>query len=105
MRIELGVDVTHDKLRKAMAGLPGHFFAMENHRTFGTLDTETTSVINWPDDGGRCYRSDPQWMTDAIEFALTLGIEIVRGDQTDPDEARAVAKQLKAILDEVKHGK
>lgn len=104
MREEIGIAETHERLRKAMAGLPGYFFAMENHMTFGTLDTETTSVINWPDDGGRCFRSDPQWMTDAIEFVLTLGIEIKRGDQTDPDEARAVATQLKAILKEVKHG-
>lgn len=100
----MGVAKTNEILRKAMAGEPGNFFAMENHRTFGTPDTEVTSVINWPDGGGLCYRSDPQWMTDAIEFALSLGIEIERGDQTDPDEARAVAKKLEAILKEAKHG-
>lgn len=102
LRQRLGADVANDLIKRAMNGESSCFFSAENHRTFGTAYTKTTSVINW-DDTGRCYRTDPQWMVDATEFALTLGIEIERVDMADPDEAREVAKQLRIILAKAKY--
>jgi hypothetical protein len=99
MRERMGVAAANEVIRKAMRGEAGVFFAMENHRTFGTQDTRTTSSIAW-DAQGKAYRIDSQWMTDAIEFALTLGIEIERHDMQDHEEARVVAERLRQILRE-----
>lgn len=103
MRERLGVEVANDLIKRAIAGEPRCFFSMENSRTFGTPDTTVTSCYAYG-DGGRQVRSDPQWMTDAIEFALTRGIEIERKDMNDFEEARQVAVKLRAILREAKHG-
>lgn len=99
MRERMGVAKANEVIRKAMRGEVGAFFAMENHRTFGTQDTRATSSIAW-DAQGKAYRIDPQWMTDAIEFSLTLGIEIERHDMQDHEEARVVAERLREILKE-----
>jgi hypothetical protein len=102
MRAQLGRDVVNAMLRKAMAGEAGQFFAMENHKTFGTPDTTATSVVCW-DEADMPYRADPQWMTDATEFALTLGIEIEAVDDQDHEEARERATTLRNILSKAKY--
>lgn len=102
MRQQLGVDVANAMIRNAMDGQPGQFFAMENHRTFGTPDTTVTSVICW-NELDRCFRRDPQWMIDATEFANSIGIEIEVVDEQDHEEARERAKQLRKILREARH--
>jgi hypothetical protein len=94
MREQLGKDVVNEMLRKAMAGQPRYFFAAENHRTFGTPDTSTTSWLCW-DESDRCYRREPQWMIDAVEFANSIGIEIEIVDMQDWEEARQRAQRLK----------
>lgn len=104
LRELLGGAVADALIKRAMGGEENCFFSSENHLTFGTPSTVVTSVINW-DDSGRCFRSDPQWMTDAIEFALSLGIEIERVDMSDPDEARDVARQLRIILAKAKYAR
>jgi hypothetical protein len=98
----IGVDAVNESLRNAMSGLPGHFFAMENHRTFGTPDTTATSAVCW-DESDKAYRKDPQWMIDATEFALTLGIEIETVDEQDHEEARERAGTLRKILAKAKY--
>lgn len=102
MRDQLGIAVVNTILRKAIAGESGHFFAMENHRTFGTPDTTVTTVICW-DESGRCFRRDPQWMIDATEFANSIGIEIEVVNDQDHEEARVRARMLRKILREAKH--
>ncbi|MFZ6724692.1 hypothetical protein ACO0K2_04285 [Undibacterium sp. MH2W] len=102
LRKQMGNDAVNVLLRKAMAGEPGHFFAMENHRTFGALDTSSTSIIGW-NEAGQCVRSDPQWMIDAIGFASSIGIEIEVKDDQDHEEARERAKLLRKILREAKY--
>ncbi|MFZ6871145.1 hypothetical protein ACO0LF_03660 [Undibacterium sp. Di27W] len=104
MREQLGVAATNEILRNAMAGKPGKFFAMENGMTFGTPETRSTTVINWGENG-KCYRTDPQWMIDATEFALTRGIEIETVDINDHEEARRRAATLRKVLAEAKYGK
>lgn len=104
MREQLGKDVVNDMLRKAIAGESGYFFAMENHRTFGTPDTSTTSVVCW-DESERCTRRDPQWMIDATAFANSIGIEIEVRDEQDHEEARERAKLLRKILREARYVK
>ena len=101
MRDQLGVDNVNSMLRKAIAGESGYFFAMENHRTFGTPDTTVTTVIGW-DESGRCFRRDPQWMIDATEFANSIGIEIEVKDDQDHEEARERARRLRKILREAR---
>jgi len=102
MRKELGAGVVNEMLRAAMAGQPGKFFAMEKHRTFGTPDTTSTSVICW-DESDRCSRRDPQWMIDATAFANSIGIEIEVRDEQDHQEARERAKLLRKILREARY--
>ena len=102
MREQMGSDVVNDMLRKAMAGQPGYFFAVESHRTFGTPDTAVTSVLCW-DSGDRCYRVDPQWMLDATEFANSIGIEIEIQNEQDHEEARERAQRLRMILTGAKY--
>lgn len=103
MRESMGAAAANEIIRKAMAGEPGFFYAEENGLTFGTKDTRATSVIMW-DERGRAYRSDPEWMIDALRFAESIGIEIQRQDMTDPDEARQVAVRLRQILAGVNNG-
>jgi hypothetical protein len=102
MRLEMGVEAANGILRNAMAGLPGYFFASENHQTFGTPDTTATSWLCW-DEADMPYRVDPQWMIDATEFALTLGIEIETIDEQDHEEARERATTLRNILSKAKY--
>jgi hypothetical protein len=103
MRAQLGVPVANELLKRAMGGEVGCFFSMENLHTFGTPDTRVTSAYHY-DDCGMQVRSDPQWMVDAIAFALTRGIEIEREDMQDHEEAREVAARLRLILTEAKYG-
>lgn len=102
LRRSLGTEVANDLIRRSMHGEVGCFFSMENLRTFGTPDTTATSWIGYGDDG-IAYRTDPQWMIDATEFALTRGIEIERVDMSDHEEAREVAGKLRLILKEAKY--
>jgi hypothetical protein len=102
MREKLGKDAVNSILRKAMAGESGHFFAMENHRTFGTPDTTVTSSMCW-DESDRCYRVEPGWMVDAATFALTMGIEVEIKDMQDFEEARDRARALRKILREARY--
>lgn len=102
MRTEIGVAAVNEILRNAMLGLPGYFFAMENHRTFGEPDTTLTSVMCW-DESDKSYRVDPQWMIDATEFAASIGIEVDTVDETDHEEARARAVTLRNILAKAKY--
>ena len=102
MRDQFGKDVVNTMLRKAIAGECGYFFAMENHHTFGTMDTTATTLICW-DASGRCFRADPQWMIDAIEFANSIGIEVKIVNEQDHEEARERAKLLRKILREAKY--
>lgn len=102
MRQRLGVTAANDLIRRAMRGEVGCFFSMENLKTFGTPDTRVTSCYFYGADGKQ-QRCDPQWMIDAIEFALTCGIEIERKDMQDHEEAREVAAQLRTILEEMKY--
>jgi hypothetical protein len=98
----MGAAAANEAIRNAMSGLPGYFFAMESHRTFGTPDTTATSAICW-DEADMPYRVDPQWMIDATEFALTLGIEIETIDEQDHEEARERAATLRNILSKAKY--
>lgn len=99
MRAQMGVPVANELLKRAMGGEVGCFFSMENLHTFGTPDTRVTSAYHY-DDCGMQVRSDPQWMVDAIAFALTRGIEIEREDMQCHEEARRVAVQLRSIINE-----
>ncbi len=102
MRLRMGAEKADDLIRRAMHGEPGLFYSMENLMVFGTPDTSITSV--WQLDGSeRLERVDPRWMSDGIEFALTLGIEIERSDMQSASEAECVAKQLTVILKERKY--
>lgn len=103
MRAQMGVPVANELLKRAMGGEVGCFFSMENLHTFGTPDTRVTSCYSY-DHQGMQVRSDPQWMVDAIAFALTRGIEIERKDMQDYEEARVVAARLRLILTEAKYG-
>lgn len=99
MRLRMGAEKADDLIRRSMRGEPGLFYSMENLMVFGTPDTSITSV--WQIDGNdRKSRVDPRWMTDAIELALTRGIEIERNDMQSDDEASRIAKQLRTILSE-----
>jgi len=101
MRLRMGAEKADDLIRRAMRGEPGLFYSMENLMVFGTPDTSITSL--WQLDGNdRLERVDPHWMSDGIEFALTLGIEIVRFDMQCPREADRVAKELRVILADAK---
>lgn len=102
MRLQMGVDAANEILRNAMAGLSGYFFAMENHRTFGTQDTTVTSVMTW-NERDIPSRSDPEWMVDAIEFAASIGIEIETIDEQDHEEASERATTLRRILAKAKY--
>lgn len=104
MRLEMGVDAVNEVLRKAMSGLSGYFFAMENHRTFGTPDTAVTSIMCW-DESDKSYRVDPQWMIDATEFAASIGIEVETINEQDHEEARERATTLRKILAKAKYAK
>ncbi|MFZ6819836.1 hypothetical protein [Undibacterium sp. Ji22W] len=103
MRARMGVVIANELIKRAMAGEVGCFFSMENLHTFGTPDTRVTSCYSY-DLNGMQVRSDPPWMVDAIEFALTRGIEIKRDDMQDYEEAREVAARLRLILTEAKYG-
>lgn len=102
MREEMGMDSANEVLRNAMSGLSGYFFAMENHRTFGTPDTTVTSVLCW-DETDRASRIDPQWMIDATEFAASIGIEVETINEQDHEEARERAITLRKILAKAKY--
>lgn len=102
LRLRMGQEKADDLIRRAMRGEPGLFYSLENLMVFGTPDTSVTSV--WQLDGNDYLRRvDPRWMTDAIEFALTLGIEIDRVDMQSASEAEQVAKELRLILRERKY--
>lgn len=103
MRESMGATVANDILRRAMTGEPGLFYSIENGKIFGTMDTTVTSVINWGKNGIP-FRTDPDWMAEAIILANTLGVEFEREDMADPEEAREIAKQLRIILAGAKHG-
>lgn len=102
LRARLGEAKANDLIRRAMHGEPGCFYSMENLMVFGTPDTSISTI--WQLDGNNMMqRVDPRWMTDAIEFAMTLGIEIERHDQQCEKEAERIAKQLRTILKERKY--
>jgi hypothetical protein len=103
MREYMGHAAANELLRRAMNGEPGVFYAQENGLTFGTPDTKVTSVWTW-NERDVASRSDPLWMTEALEFAAEKGIVIERKDMADADEAKHVAAQLRLILEEAKHG-
>ncbi len=102
MRLRMGAEKADDLIRRSMRGEPGLFYSMENLMVFGTPDTSITSV--WQFDGNdRKTRVDPRWMSDGIEFALTLGIEIERVDMQCAIDAERVDKELRVILKERKY--
>lgn len=102
LRLRMGAEKADDLIRRSMRGEAGLFYSMENLMVFGTPDTSITSV--WQFDGhNQMLRIDPPWMADAIEFALTLGIEIERVDMQCDVEAERVAKELRLILKERKY--
>lgn len=99
MRQRMGAKKADDLIRRSMRGEAGLFYSMENLMVFGTPDTSITSV--WQLDGNdRLERVDPRWMVDAIELALTRGLEFERKDLQSDDEAIRIAKQLRTILSE-----
>jgi hypothetical protein len=102
MRQCMGLAAANELLRRAMAGEAGMFYAQKNGFTFGTPDTKATSVLCW-DEADKAYRKDPQWMVDATEFALSLGIEIETVDEQDHEEARERATTLRNILSKAKY--
>lgn len=97
-----GASVVNDWLRRSFNGEPGWFFYAENGLTLGTPDTRATHDCYW-DENDKYMRRDPPWIADAMQFALTLGIEIEIKDMQDFDEASARAKQLREIYKSVRY--
>ncbi|MGZ9713914.1 hypothetical protein ACXX82_24255 [Glaciimonas sp. GNP009] len=97
MREVMGASEADALIRKAMAGIPGYFYAEENGMTFGTRDTGSTSAIGW-DKRGVAYRSDPPWMVDAMAVAEQRGIVLPPRDMSDHEAAERIAVTLRKIL-------
>lgn len=102
LRNKLGNKAADKLIQEAKDGVTGLFFSAENGRTFGTPDTRSVHQCHW-DEQGRYIRTEPRWMVEAAEFALTLGIEIEIKDMQDFEEASARAKQLREIYKSVRY--
>jgi hypothetical protein len=93
MRSTLGTDVVNSRLRKAMKGEPGCFYARENGISFGTPNTNVVSVISWGSNG-RSYRQDPEWMIEARVLATANGMTI---PVCNPDDIVDIHREADAL--------
>lgn len=101
-RREKGAAIADGLIRRALAGEPGLFLSLENHRSFGTPPL-TNHICSWGENEQFRRVADPAWMIDAAAFALTLGIEIEVVDVSDFDEAVIRANKLRDILRKVSY--
>jgi hypothetical protein len=100
MRAILGAEVFNDRLRRAIKGEPGLFYAKENGFEVGTPDTRVVSIMKWDDRGIPC-RTDAPWMVEALDWCAENGIELPpRKDYGCFDEATRLAERLRKILKE-----